>query len=148
MKQRLSGRTALITGASRGIGRGIAERFAAEGANLAIHCVSNEEAALEVAAIAKKQGVQARVYKADIGDQIECRRLADKVSRDFEQLDILINNAGVGSTSIQRPSISDATDIQWHKLMSVNFWGPVWLCRALVPHMRHRYHCSRAAGKA
>ena len=136
MKQRLSGRTALITGASRGIGRGIAERFAAEGANLAIHCVSNEEAALEVAEIAKKLGVEARVYKADIGDQIECRRLADEVSRDFEQLDILINNAGVGSTSIQRPTISDATDIQWHKLMSVNFWGPVWLCRVLVPHMR------------
>lgn len=56
MKQRLSGRTALITGASLGIGRGIAERFAAEGANLAIHFVSNEEAALEVAGIAKKIG--------------------------------------------------------------------------------------------
>jgi 3-oxoacyl-[acyl-carrier protein] reductase len=54
MKQRLSGRTALITGASLGIGRGIAERF--EGANLAIHFVSNEEAALEVAGIAKKTG--------------------------------------------------------------------------------------------
>jgi NAD(P)-dependent dehydrogenase (short-subunit alcohol dehydrogenase family) len=136
MARRLSGRTALITGASRGIGRGIAERFANEGANLAIHCGSNEDAALEVAAIAKKQGVQARVYRADIGDQVQCNKLADEVLRDFEQLDILINNAGVGSTSIQRPAISDATDIQWHQLMSVNFWGPVWLCRALVPHMR------------
>ena len=70
-----------------------------------------------MAEIAYKLGFQARIYKADIGDQIECRRLADEVLRDFEQRDILINNAGVGSTSIQRPTISDATDIQWHKLM-------------------------------
>ena len=134
--KRLVGRTALITGASRGIGRSIAERFAAEGANLAIHYASNSTAALEVAAIAEKRGVQARVYKADIGDQKQCYRLADEVVREFEQLDILINNAGLGSTSIQRPSISDATDAQWDQLMSVNFWGPVWLCRVLVPHMR------------
>ena len=133
---RLNGRTALITGASRGIGRAIAERFASEGANLAINYTRSIEAALEVATVAKKYGVAARVYNANVGQEADCIQLAEAVINDFEQVDVLVNNAGVGATSILRPSIAEATNEQWHALMSVNFWGPVWLCRALVPHMR------------
>lgn len=134
--KRLHGRTALITGASRGIGRAIAERFAIEGANLAINYTRSDEAALEVAAIAEKYGVAARIYKANVAREAECVQLAEAVINDFEQIDIVVNNAGAGATSIGRPAIVDATNEQWQALMAVNFWGPVWLCRALVPHMR------------
>lgn len=134
--QRLKGRTALITGASRGIGRAIAERFASEGANIAINYANSADAADEVVSIATGHGVDARTYQADIGQEADCLRLASEVLRDFGQLDTLINNAGQGATSIGRPKIVDATNEQWQQLLSVNFWGPIWLCRALVPHMR------------
>lgn len=134
--QRLKGRTALITGASRGIGRAIAERFASEGANVAINYTSSSDAAQEVADIAAGHGVDARIYQANVGVEADCVRLASEVIRDFGQLDTLINNAGVGSASIDRPTVVDATNEQWEQLMAVNLWGPIWLCRSLVPHMR------------
>lgn len=133
---RLKGRTALITGASRGIGRAIAERFASEGANVAINYTSNADAAAEVADAAIAHGVEARIYQADVGIESDCVRLASDVMRDFDQIDALINNAGVGSAAINRPSIAEATNEQWERLLAVNLWGPIWLCRALVPHMR------------
>ena len=134
--KKLEGRTALVTGASRGIGRAVAERFASEGANIAINYVKNSEAASEVVDIALKFGVEARAYQANIGCENDCAQLALAVIEDFDKIDILLNNAGVGSTAIQRPNIVEATNEQWDRLMSVNFWGPVWLCRNLVPHMR------------
>jgi len=133
---RLKGRTALITGASRGIGRAIAERFASEGANVAINYASNADAASEVADAAAKHGVEARIYQANVGVEADCERLAGEVLRDFGQVDILINNAGLGSMAIKQPYIAVATNEQWERLLSVNLWGPIWLCRALVPHMR------------
>ena len=133
---RLKGRTALITGASRGIGRAIAERFASEGANVAINYSSSADAAREVADAAVAHGVEARIYQADVGLEADCKRLAGEVISDFGQLDTLINNAGLGSMAIDQPHIADATNEQWQRLLAVNLWGPIWLCRALVPHMR------------
>jgi len=133
---RLKGRTALVTGASRGIGRAITERFASEGANVAINYVSSTDAANEVADAAARHGVEARIYQANVGLEADCIRLASEVMRDFGQIDTLINNAGLGSMSIDQPYIAEATNQQWERLMSVNLWGPIWLCRALVPHMR------------
>lgn len=133
---RLKGRTALITGASRGIGRAIAERFASEGANVAINYTSNADAAREVADAAATHGVEARIYQANVGIEADCMRLASEVMRDFGQVDALINNAGLGSTAINQPYIVDATNKQWERLLAVNLWGPIWLSRALVPHMR------------
>lgn len=133
---RLKGRTALITGASRGIGRAIAERFASEGASLAINYASSADGAEAVAVMADRYGVDARTYQADVGRESDCVRLAGEVTRDFGQLDILINNAGLGATAINRPQIVDATNEQWQQLLAVNLWGPIWLCRALVPHLR------------
>jgi len=134
--ERLKGRTALVTGASRGIGRAIAERLAAEGADLAINYASNAKAADEVAGVAASHGVKARIYQANIGVESDCVRLASEVMADFKQVDILIHNAGLGSAAIARPSVSDASNEQWESLLAVNLWGPIWLNRALVPHLR------------
>jgi NAD(P)-dependent dehydrogenase (short-subunit alcohol dehydrogenase family) len=133
---KLEGRTALITGASRGIGRAIALRFAAEGADVAINYVSNEDAAREVAAAVEQQGRKASIYQGDVADQDACDALCGAVIADFPRLDILINNAGIGSAAINRPSIAEATAEQWQLLLGANLWGTINMCRALVPHLR------------
>ena len=133
---KLTGRTALITGGSRGIGRAIAERFAREGANVAINYTSNESAAAEVADTVRAQGGEARIYQANVGIETDCERLCTSAISDFGQIDVLVNNAGVGSAAINRPHIADATNEQWSRLLDVNLWGAIWMCRALVPHMR------------
>ena len=134
---RLEGRTALVTGASRGIGRAIAERFAAEGANIAINYASNADAAREVASVVEKRGRMAKIYQADVADESACVSMCDAAMTDFDQIDILVNNAGLGSAAINRPTIADATNEQWQRLLNVNLWGPIYLCRKLAPHMRN-----------
>jgi NAD(P)-dependent dehydrogenase (short-subunit alcohol dehydrogenase family) len=133
---RLNGRTALVTGGSRGIGRAIVLRFAAEGASVAINYTSNRDAAEEVAGLARKEGVAANIYQANVGVESDCDAMCDAVLSDFKSIDILVNNAGVGSAAIDRPHIADASTEQWDKLLQVNLWGPIYLCRRLVPSMR------------
>ncbi len=133
---KLTGRTALITGASRGIGRAIAQRFAAEGADVAINYTSNEDAANEIRTIVEGHGQKAKIYRANVGDQASTVAMCEAAIADFGQIDLLVNNAGLGSAAINRPAISDATDEQWNTLLDVNLWGPIYLCRTLVPHMR------------
>lgn len=138
---KLAGRTALITGGSRGIGRAIALRFAAEGANVAINYASSQAAAEEVAELVREQGGQAATYQADVADQAACEQMCAAAIKDFGQIDILVNNAGIGSSAVNRPTVTDASIDQWQLLLGANLWGPIYMCRALVPHMR-------AAGRA
>lgn len=133
---KLDGRTAIITGGSRGIGRAAALRFAKEGANVAINYAGNVEAAKAVAAEAKQRGVKAEIYQANVASEAEVNAMCDKAIGDFGQIDILINNAGLGSSAVDRPTITGATMEQYQLLMGVNLWGPIHMCRALVPHMR------------
>jgi 3-oxoacyl-[acyl-carrier protein] reductase len=133
---KLEGRTALITGASRGIGRAMAERFASEGASVAINFTSNLAAAEEVASIVKGHGQSANIYQANVSDEKAVADMCDAAVSDFGQIDILVNNAGLGSAAINRPTIADASNEQWETLLNVNLWGPIYLCRYLVPHMR------------
>ena len=137
MAGKLEGRNALITGGSRGIGRAIVDRFAAEGANVAINYTSNADAAEQAAEAARTAGVTARLYKADVGVEADVISMCESAIADFGTIDALVNNAGLGSAYINRPNISDATNDQWNTLLDVNVWGPIWLCRNLVPHMRN-----------
>lgn len=134
---KLEGRTALVTGASRGIGRAIALRFAQEGAQVGINYTSNVDAAAEVVADIEMIGGVAKSYQADVSDEAACNAMCEAMVGDFGQVDALINNAGLGSAAINRPTIADATNEQWQQLLNVNVWGPIYLCRALVPHMRN-----------
>lgn len=132
----LEGRSALVTGGSRGIGRAIVLGFAEAGADVAINYASNEIAAREVAEEVRKLGRKAQVYQADVSDQTACEQMCERAIDDFASIDILVNNAGIGSSAVNRPTISDSTIAQWELLLGANLWGPIYMCRALVPHMR------------
>jgi 3-oxoacyl-[acyl-carrier protein] reductase len=91
----LNGKTVLITGASRGIGSGIARVFAQNGANIAFTYSSSEAPALALQDELSKLGVTVKAYKSDASSFEACEKLATEVMSDFESLDALINNAGI-----------------------------------------------------
>jgi len=91
----LEGKTAIITGGSRGIGKGIVEVFANHGANVAFTYSSSAEAANNLAEEVTKLGVKAKAYQSDAASFTEAQTLVDEVLKDFGSVDILINNAGI-----------------------------------------------------
>src|SRR6185436_2297132 len=95
MTKKLSGKVALVTGGSRGIGAASARALAEEGANVAISYVASPDKAKAVVAQLKAKGVEARAYKADQASSTEVEKLVNDVAKDFGRLDILVNNAGV-----------------------------------------------------
>jgi glucose 1-dehydrogenase/3-oxoacyl-[acyl-carrier protein] reductase len=116
---KLKGKRALITGASRGIGRGIAEVFADEGADVAVNYIASAEQAEEVAA-----GIRA---KADVAKRADVEPMIDKVWNELGPIDILVNNAGI-ETII---GFLELTDEQWTRLVDVNLRG-AWLCSQVL----------------
>jgi NAD(P)-dependent dehydrogenase (short-subunit alcohol dehydrogenase family) len=95
MTKKLSGKVALVTGGSRGIGAASARALAEEGADVAISYVASPDKAEAVVAELKAKGVNARAYKADQASSIDVDQLVKDVAKDFGRLDILVNNAGV-----------------------------------------------------
>src|SRR4026209_45413 len=93
----LAGRTALVTGGSRGIGRAVALALAEEGADAAVNYVSSETAARDLAETIKKTGRKSLLAQADVSDYPDTFRMAQDVLREFGHLDILVNNAGINS---------------------------------------------------
>src|SRR5690606_26726684 len=91
----LEGKTAIITGGSRGIGKGIVEIFAQNGANVAFTYSSSEEAANTLAESLSKKGVKVKAYKSNAASFDESQKLAEEVLSEFGSIDILVNNAGI-----------------------------------------------------
>jgi len=94
----LTGRTALVTGASRGIGRAIALSLAEEGADVAVNYLSKRDLAADVVDQIRKMGCKAMLAQADVADYPDTHRMAREVLKEFGHLDILINNAGINSS--------------------------------------------------
>ncbi|MGN8549354.1 SDR family NAD(P)-dependent oxidoreductase [Bradyrhizobium sp. 13971] len=110
MTKKLSGKVALVTGGSRGIGAASARALAAEGASVAISYVASPEKAEAVVAELKSKGVNARAYKADQASSSDVDQLVKTVAKDFGRLDILVNNAGVASGgAVDDPKADTAT---------------------------------------
>lgn len=112
----LEGKTAIITGGSRGIGKGIVEVFAKHGANVAFTYSSSAEAANALADEISKTGVKAKAYQSDASNYEESQNLAAEVVKDFGGIDILINNAGITKDNLLMRISEDDFD----KVIEVN----------------------------
>ena len=128
----LTGRVAVVTGASRGIGRSIAETFADAGAKVVL-ASRKQEALDEVAESIRASGGIAVAIAAHNGDKAALNALVSETIKRFGKLDILVNNA---ATNPHFGSILEADDSYWRKTIEVNLMGNVWLTRAAVRHMR------------
>ena len=127
----LSGKTAVITGASRGLGRAMALALGAAGARLAL--VSRQrEPLLAVAGEARTLGAEVEVFVADVTDEAQVRRLEGEVIHRFGPVQILINNAGV---NIRKP-VTEFTLDEWRTVLDTNLTGVFLLCRSFVPHLK------------
>jgi meso-butanediol dehydrogenase/(S,S)-butanediol dehydrogenase/diacetyl reductase len=131
--QRFQNKTVLITGASRGIGAGLAQRFAQEGANLVLS--ANEPRVEEVAAELEKSGAKAIPVICDVTSKAEVEGLFAVAIKRFGAVDVSIQNAGV----ITIAKIEDLTEAEWDKVMAVNTKGVFLCCQEAARHMRPRH---------
>ena len=129
--RKLEGRIALITGASRGIGRAIARGFAAEGA--AILVTARSEAELQsLAAEVEQAGGRALAIPADLSDPAAPARVVRQALDHFRTIDILVNNAGLGSSSRPMPVV-DFDDEFWNMTVAMNLTAPYMFTKAVQP---------------
>jgi 3-oxoacyl-[acyl-carrier protein] reductase len=132
----LTGRVAMITGASRGIGAATAVALAEAGADVAINYHSSRDDAEAVVERVRALGRRAEVYQADIRVFEECKRMCEKALGDFGGIDILVNNAGIGYETFGTPLIVDTDPDAMQQFISYNTFGALYMCKLLVPQMR------------
>ena len=135
MPQRFEGKAALVTGASRGIGRAIALRLAAEGADVLVNYNANAEAANQVADAIKALGRSVRLVQADVGKPADVDRLVQSALEHFKRIDVLVNNAGITrDTLLVRMSEDD-----WDDVLDTNLKSAFLVTKAaLRPMLRQR----------
>lgn len=127
----LSGKTALITGASRGIGKGIAELFAKNGCNIAFTFASSvEKAKAFEAELTSQYGIKAIGYQSNAADFAESEGLANQVLADFGKVDVLINNAGITRDTL----LMRMTEEQWDAVINTNLKSAFNLTKAFLRH--------------
>lgn len=123
---------ALVTGGSRGIGRGICQELAHLGYAVAINYAGNRSAAEETQRLLGEQ-TPTLVCQADVGQSGDRQRLVDEVLAAWNRIDVLVNNAGI--TSVGRKDILDATEESWDQVLAVNLKGPFFLTQLVARSM-------------
>jgi 3-oxoacyl-[acyl-carrier protein] reductase len=134
MSKELTGKVALVTGGSRGIGAAIAKALAEDGADVAISYAASAEKAKAVVKELRQKGVRAEAFKADQANAKEVEALVKTVSERFGRLDILVNNAGVFVTGQVNERPNNLAELE--RLFAVNVGGVAAAVRAAVPVMR------------
>lgn len=129
----LAGRTALVTGASRGIGRAIALSLAEAGADIAVNYRKDADAAGETVRAIEGLGRRAKAYPASVENWDEDEAMVTAVVEDFGALSILVNNAGIASRG---QSVADTDPAEMERVVRVHAFGPHYLCKLAIPHMR------------
>lgn len=127
----LEGKTALITGASRGIGRGIALKFAEHGANIAFTYLSSIEKGLALAKELEAFGIKAKGYQSDAADFKAAEELVNAVISDFGTVDVLVNNAGITRDTL----LMRMSEQQWDEVMNANLKSVFNLTKAITKPM-------------
>src|SRR5438552_8389409 len=130
-EKKLAGKVALITGASRGLGRAMALALGGAGAQLALVSRNQEQLGQTAKAVRAGGGV-AEIFRADVTDESQILNLQKQVVERFGKLQILINNAGINI----RKAITDFTLAEWNQVMDTNLTSVFLMCRAFVPHMK------------
>lgn len=128
---KLDGRVALVTGASRGLGKGIATAFAAEGAKVAVNYLSSTAGAEDTVAKIRAAGGVAEAFRADVGDAAQVDAMVKAIGAKFGGVDILVNNAGTVNAS----PLVEMTPEAWDAVFSVHVRAMFLCCRAVLPHM-------------
>lgn len=129
-------KTAIITGAGTGIGRGIAEAFAGAGIRL-ILAGRRRDPIEETARQAQKAGVDIHIQTTDVADRDAVRTLAQKAMDAFGRIDILVNNAGINT---RNRNLADISDEDWDRVMQINLTGAFNAFRATLPHMQAQHN--------
>ncbi len=126
------GKSALITGAARGIGRATAELFARNGFDLTLTCLHSIDALEELAGhLEAAFGISCRAVRADMGSEQDVSR----VFSQLKEIDVLVNNAGMAYFGL----LSDMTADEWHRILAVNLDSCFYTCRAAMPLMLRRH---------
>lgn len=128
----LSGKVAIVTGASQGIGQGIAKRLASEGARVIVDYVGGPEGAQETDKAIREAGGEAEIVLADVTKSEDVHDLVDAAWSKFGSADILVNNAGMEHKS----DFWDTTEAEFDKVMAVNLRGPFFLTQQFVQRLR------------
>src|SRR6188474_30223 len=129
---RLKGKTALITGGDSGIGRAVSVLFAREGAQIAIVYLEEEDDAKETEALVRQEGTDCLPIKGDIGSSKFCADAVRRTLRQFNRLDVLINNA---AEQHEQEDVEDISEEQLVKTFRTNLFGYMFMTQAALPHL-------------
>lgn len=131
MAKRLAGKAAIVTGGGRGLGRGIAEGFGAEGANVVVNYMRDSASAEAVVARIKAAGADAIAVQADVSDEKAVQSMVDACVTKFGRLDILVNNAGHLNSS----PLAEMPVAMWDEMIRIHLRGMFLCTRLSIPHM-------------
>lgn len=142
---RLSGKVTIITGASSGIGRAIAQRFATEGARLMLVDRTEEvrEGGEPIETVLRREGFDIAFVKADVSCEDDVESVLDETMRRFGRLDVLVNNAAIGAG---KPLVETSL-AEWNRVLAVNLTGPFLMSRAAVRQMMTQEIRNEARGR-
>ncbi|WP_125153068.1 elongation factor P 5-aminopentanone reductase [Clostridium rectalis] len=134
MGNKLTGKVALVTGGSRGIGKGIVLELAREGATVIINYKQDSNSAQKTLELVKKLGGYGECYKADVSSYSECKVMISNIIKKYGKIDVLVNNAGISKIGL----FIDAKQEDWDNILNINLKGVFNCSHNVVIHMLHK----------